>query len=543
MKKSYHLSLCLTVMVFLFMNEAVAFPLTKKDERGKIETVEYVVTKENFKAKLKEWQNKLKGIGTCSLYDSDEKMECRCNTGLFWQGDDGYGHKGTCDKRIYYLKMVDKSGKDYVMLQTANKKLTNETKFITDHFKGTASCSLGTEKQGKEDNEVITCKCNGELVKAKITDRYGDSAKNIWYKPERFRCACNAGYHPVGTSCLGCTAGFYSEDGVECKACGKGTYASGFNNTSCKKCPANSICTGLLDGVEVNNGATGFECKDGFIEKNGACVSNVSCPKGQYNNGTACKSCPTGCSACSSASVCTACKTGYTKSGNSCVKNTCKEGYGYRQQRIDNDELKWNAGCYPQGTCLKDRGKEYTCMFVNSIGRGLCSSDSVYTSTVCSVCNAGYYYTNGDCKPCPERCLTCTSAKSCSACEAGYVLKNDMCLKPYTLKMQDELGPFSSDKYYNDTEMDLGKVAEKQQFGKTYTCSADIPSSTVTCLCAANDFLDEEHCKTVHPDEGICLKIKDDTECNVKWLSGTVESCEEPWLHMSADGTYCSTGK
>ena len=116
-----------------------------------------------------------------------------------------------------------------------------------------------------------------------------------------------------------------------------------------------------------------------------------------------------------------------------------------------------------------------------------------------------------------------------------------MCLKPYTLKMQDELGPFSSDKYYDDTEMDLEKVAEKQQFGKTYTCSADISSSTVTCLCAANDFLDEEHCKTIHPDEGICLKIKDDTECNVKWLSGTVESCEEPWLHMSADGTYCST--
>ena len=155
-------------------------------------------------------------------------------------------------------------------------------------------------------------------------------------------------------------------------------------------------------------------------------------------------------------------------------------------------------------------------------------------------CQEEQYKDGNSCKNCPTGCSACSSAKSCSACKSGYVLKDDICLKPYTLVMQDELGPFSSDKYYNETEMTLEKVAEKQQFGKTYTCSADVSSSTVTCSCAANDFLDEEHCKTVHPDKGICLKMKDETECNVKWLSGTVESCEEPWLKISSDETYCS---
>lgn len=76
------------------------------------------------------------------------------------------------------------------------------------------------------------------------------------------------------------------------------------------------------------------------------------------------------------------CKTDSVWTGTEC--SVVGKGYAWREERSGD----WEAGYYPIGNCDEVRSdlKGATCMFVNSTtGKGQCKTDSVWSSSVCSV--------------------------------------------------------------------------------------------------------------------------------------------------------------
>lgn len=45
-------------------------------------------------------------------------------------------------------------------------------------------------------------------------------------------------------------------------------------------------------------------------------------------------------------------------------------------------------------------------------------------STICQICNNGYYLSGGRCYNCQSNCLTCLSNTQCSTCTPGTYLQN-----------------------------------------------------------------------------------------------------------------------
>lgn len=118
------------------------------------------------------------------------------------------------------------------------------------------------------------------------------------YALENNRCVsknCPAGQFLNGTTCTGCAAGTYSDDGRSCKVCPDGTYA-GNGAASCTKCPAGTY-------------ASGTKNSDHYICK--------QCPNGSYASGT-------GNSSCKTSTVVTNCST-YSTTENKCI--TCNSGF------------------------------------------------------------------------------------------------------------------------------------------------------------------------------------------------------------------------
>ncbi len=76
------------------------------------------------------------------------------------------------------------------------------------------------------------------------------------------------------------------------------------------------------------------------------------------------------------------CKTDNVMTGTEC--SVIGKGYAWREERSGD----WEAGYYPIGNCdeVRPELKGATCMFVNkTTGKGQCKTDSVWTSTECSV--------------------------------------------------------------------------------------------------------------------------------------------------------------
>lgn len=127
--------------------------------------------------------------------------------------------------------------------------------------------------------------------------------------------------------------------------------------------------------------------------------------------------CPTGCSACSSATVCTSCNQGLSLSGTTCVQ--C------------------DKSC---ATCSTSNPTEcYSCAPGLNLYAGACltCSDSLCLDCqnnyeYCVKCKPGYTSVNGVCQACTKNCLKCdtTGANYCDVgeCAVGFTrVRSDSC--------------------------------------------------------------------------------------------------------------------
>ena len=196
---------------------------------------------------------------------------------------------------------------------------------------------------------------------------------------------------------------------VQCVA---GSTYSSTGNQPCNPCPANATCT-----------KTGFTCNTGFVQSGTNC-QQVTCPAGQYLNGSTCRACPpstyqpqgnfTGnsCKAipptnvASSTASSVTCATGYSLSadGTQCLPNPCTPGINYNNVTGTSPcrDCPANSSCTATG---------YTCQ-TGYIASGLACEPGP--------CAQGTYSTSGKipCTPCSSGYTTTgTGATSSSSCQ------------------------------------------------------------------------------------------------------------------------------
>lgn len=397
-----------------------------------------------------------------------------------------FANDATATEYPYDLTMTDSSGSKTETHNSSNYP-ENVWYDLQAKLKGKGTCSAtGLKCCG---NPNITCTCNKGYV------------KNI----SKEDCVCAAGYEMKSDgSCTGCTGGYASSAGGKCTICNENYYARGFHNTSCKKCPANSTCTG--------KGNSDFKCNAGYKQNDNkdACIS--TCTSSQYLDGSTCKNCPDKCSACSSSTSCSSCKSGNFLSGSTCYACpsnyatcsgstlTCKSGY-YKQGGIYCSQCPANSTSCSGSTfsCKTGYYKDASSCPACSEGCSACTS-----GTECKTCKDGYFLSNGSCKTCPENCTQCSAAPclggkgcvgyvpsgKCDVCKDGYTVVDGQCVKTYTLEIQDAGYPTSTTEVNSKGES-LETIASNMSTGKL-TCTAS--GDTITCQCPAKRYRNMSRC-------------------------------------------------
>ena len=209
---------------------------------------------------------------------------------------------------------------------------------------------------------------------------------------------CNVNYcdsdYCNDTICTQCHPGFYYHTGPHCEKCY--LYCKGCNESQCYSCYTSDCSGDICDhancvtaGCYGNHNVYCFNCPDGFYWSAGKCwrcnninckcapaTNCIGCPPGFHGTSNFCNNhCPSTCVECISSTNCTKCTAG--KYGEACEHDcitTCHDG-----------------------TCDTENGN--------------CREG----------CLSGQYLSLDDiCKPCPNRCNTCSSPRSCFYCTKFY---------------------------------------------------------------------------------------------------------------------------
>ncbi|EDR22739.1 protein serine/threonine kinase, putative [Entamoeba dispar SAW760] len=248
---------------------------------------------------------------------------------------------------------------------------------------------------------------------------------------------CNEGF-PI---CYNCKNNYKLDNGV-CKACG-----DYFPN--CKKCNSPDNTWTISCGL----------CNDGYYLVDGKCIKcPSSCENGLCSNEGVCYNCKSGtifnserqCVVPSSAHClksendwCISCESNYQLiNGKYCLKSVgCWEGAikvrdGFCISAID-AHCRGN-GNYQCWDCMLGYIKNGSyCARVEYVVENCKASKVLYGSTVCSVCEDGFYPSGFDCKNCSDivGCSSCMSqttsnqlgVKECTVCSSGY-LEDNQCI-------------------------------------------------------------------------------------------------------------------
>lgn len=197
--------------------------------------------------------------------------------------------------------------------------------------------------------------------------------------PAGDRCNCPAGSKANGEGlCERC------ENDEDCICPGKLKISPRGLCVVCAKnddCPVGKQCT---DAGTMRARCAEFSCSDTEFATDHECVD---CAKGVPH-----------CRTCYNVSVCTACLDGYTLVGGKCM--TCDEALNDPNCVLCQDmQCK---GC-KTGYYLKDARCEKV------------------------VCPLGTYLDGSECKPCPDGCRRCESAKICRECKTGFEFYQGVC--------------------------------------------------------------------------------------------------------------------
>ena len=253
-------------------------------------------------------------------------------------------------------------------------------------------------------------------------------------------CACPLGKELIGSSCVGCSVGYYKpslyqpctlcpantrtaaagsysleqcfcnagyagSDGQACTICPRGKYKD-FGPGPCNDCPANS------DSMEGSITKFDCACAQGFSSNNdGSCSI---CRPGTYYDGTICRTCPTGSTSVQrSVSVDSCfCDRGYGGSGTACT--ACAVG-----KYKDAAKNAACTNCPDFASTIKQGSIDVSACFCLVGYRGTGSNQ-------CEPCPAGEYKNitgSFQCTPCPVNSFmnqTASVAITDCKCVAGY---------------------------------------------------------------------------------------------------------------------------
>ena len=286
-----------------------------------------------------------------------------------------------------------------------------------------------------------------------------------------FNCnLCNAGYYLSNNRCVvrinqpaKCTEYHVSKD--ECSKCDNTSYLADSN----KKCT--DYPKGILGCSTYSNATTCTSCKSERYLDNNACpkvptpITNClyyssrtacsTCSTGYYLNGNTCvKATATNCATFTSETVCATCPSGYvletTSSVTNCVAKTktgcatinintpydctqCSGTYYLDAGDCKTPNTITNCVAYDSKTTCSKCSQGYalssdktSCTNTGATAAYIdarCTDSQIVSTAVCSRCNAGFYFVNGECTgTCPTGCLACDpdTKDSCLICKTGF---------------------------------------------------------------------------------------------------------------------------
>ncbi|ELP85534.1 protein serine/threonine kinase, putative [Entamoeba invadens IP1] len=177
--------------------------------------------------------------------------------------------------------------------------------------------------------------------------------------------------------CIRCSDTYYLKD-YKCIKC-EYPCVNCKNLTYCTGCDAYSYTNNKGDCIEINDLLSKCDlvmatysgcvvCKDGFMRS---------------TDGRTCEKCDISCKTCTNDGTCISCNDNYYRTATNNTK------YCTIQSELNNCLNKTISGCYE--------------------------------------CENGFYISNNLCKPCNEKCTTCTSQDYCTNCTENNVLLNDIC--------------------------------------------------------------------------------------------------------------------
>ncbi|KAJ1469583.1 hypothetical protein T484DRAFT_1642577 [Baffinella frigidus] len=277
-------------------------------------------------------------------------------------------------------------------------------------------CQCKAGFYGEDGRECSVCPAKSYCEGGKSVVSCGEHSESPGGSNISEACSCEAGwYGPQGGACTLCICdGGYTagSDGVECTACGVGTYKSETGTGACSSCPAGTNSSAGSDGVHdcvcvagYTAGSDGAEC--------------TACGAGTFKATTgtgACSTCPSGTSSGAG-----------SDSMGALACSTCAAGTGNNNRGSTTVDA-----CVQCGVNTWSGDGAATCAdcpsYTSSVGGGNkktgCTCLVGYTAASdgvsCSACEAGTFKSargTGECSTCPAGTSSASGSNELTDCK------------------------------------------------------------------------------------------------------------------------------
>ena len=354
---------------------------------------------------------------------------------------------------------------------------------------------------------------------------------------------------PCHTDCQTCTDVGYDK----CLTCQSSLFFHG--NRCYQTCPVgyygdsgSGTCVACSDGCATCFGSKEDQCA--------SCKANLylaesrcrnSCPSSYYTTGEdrICKRCHYTCETCAGDSIhqCTSCISGLFLSSGTCIRD-CPSSYVANSNTRTCDKCSDNCtSCFGSG-----ENQCTACVSHFRLDGGVCNP----------ACPDGQYSTGAPahkCKPCGQKCSSCSSPDKCTSCKDNAFLFNGECLTKCPESM------FKRDRACLPCDK-AGSCLQCNDVGQCLSCKDGYKLSEGICLnpCEKGLYFSEDSCHTCPtncdacngPSDLSCTACSDQTiqslmmkynyQDNV-YCSGCSQGCElcsQPYDNYCLS---CSTGK
>ncbi|OMJ79471.1 hypothetical protein SteCoe_20479 [Stentor coeruleus] len=218
--------------------------------------------------------------------------------------------------------------------------------------------------------------------------------------------------------CTKCASEFYYKDG-NCYPC----------IFPCKTCTSDTICSSCINTLELDITTGKCNCPSNCAKCDTISLVCTLCKDGFFMNSGVCYPCEASCKTCvTNALTCTTCFRDYELNAKSqCCAVGCANCFlGATKCSECADKFYYSNGnclpcldpcvsCTTPGFCTKCNG-----IFVVDTARGTCSCPLPCTKCdstgKCTECQSGYYASAGKCETCLSPCKTCSSRDICLTC-------------------------------------------------------------------------------------------------------------------------------